>query len=138
MNIFLDLSKYISHFSSSTVVCALRGITKGPLLEGCGFDRDTTLATRSGWKWMTALSVRTVRRLSTVRGRHGLVDFEKSIIIWKLREVERSERSAAWCECDPLLCSQGAKGVAPASGAGLWWFKRRAIDARCQEARAFM
>jgi hypothetical protein len=71
LNIFLDLSKYISHFSSSTVVCALRGITKGPLLEGCGFDRGTMLATRSGWKWMTALSVRTVRRLSTVRGRQG-------------------------------------------------------------------
>jgi len=42
------------------------------------------------------LSVRIVRRLSTVPGRQGLVDFEQSMIIWKVREVERSERSAAW------------------------------------------
>jgi hypothetical protein len=67
---------------------------------------------------MTALSVRVVRRLSTVPGRHGLVDFEESMITRELREVNRSERSAAWFECDPLLCSQRATGAAPASVAG--------------------
>ena len=87
-------------------------------LHGREPDRGTTLVTRSGGKWMTALSVRVVRRLSTVPGRHGLVDFEQSMIIWKVREVDRSDRSAAWFEFDPLLCSQRAKGAAPASVAG--------------------
>ena len=63
-------------------------------------------------------SLPVVRRLSTVPGRHGLVDFEESMIIWKVREVECSDRSAAWFQIDPLLCSQRAKGAAPASVAG--------------------
>jgi len=64
------------------------------------------------------LSVRIVRRLSTVPGRHGLVDFEEGMIIYKVKEVDRSERSAAWFQFDPLLCSQRAKGAAAASVAG--------------------
>ena len=59
-----------------------------------------------------------VRRLSTVPGCQGLVDFEESMIIYKLREVERSDRSAAWFEFDPLLCSQRATGAAPVSVTG--------------------
>ena len=41
------------------------------------------------------LSLPVVRRLSTVPGRHELVDFEESMITEKLREVECSDRSAA-------------------------------------------
>ena len=63
-------------------------------------------------------SLPVVRRLSTVPGLHGLVDFEESMIIWEAREVECSDRSAAWFRFDPLLCSQRAKGAAPASVAG--------------------
>ena len=40
------------------------------------------------------------------------------MIIWEVREVECSDRSAAWFQFDPLLCSQRAKGAAPASVAG--------------------
>jgi len=71
-------------------------------------------------------SLPVVRRLSTVPGRQGLIDFEESMIIWEVREVECSDRSAAWFRFDPLLCSQRAKGAAPASVAG-GWFKGRAI-----------
>jgi len=56
-----------------------------------------------------------VRRLSTVRDRYGLVNFEESMLTREVREMERSDRSAAWFECDPLLCSQRAKGAAAAS-----------------------
>ena len=63
-------------------------------------------------------SLPVVRRLSTVPGLHGLVDFEKSMIIWEVREVGCSDRSAAWFRFDPLLCSQRAKGAAPGSMAG--------------------
>jgi hypothetical protein len=59
-----------------------------------------------------------VWRLSTGLGRQRLVDFEVSVITWELREVERFERLAASFEFDPLLCSQRAKGTAPASVAG--------------------
>jgi hypothetical protein len=41
VNIFLDLSNYISHFSSSTVVCALGGTIQGPLCKAAspiGYD----------------------------------------------------------------------------------------------------
>jgi hypothetical protein len=65
-----------------------------------------------------ALSVKMVRRLSRVPARQGRVDFEEIMITRKLREVERSDRSAAWFEYDPLLCSQRATGAAPASVAG--------------------
>ena len=61
---------------------------------------------------------RVVRRLSTVAGRRWLVDFEESMIILKLREVDGFQRLATWFEFDPLLCSQRAKGAAPASVAG--------------------
>jgi len=40
-------------------------------------------------------SLPVVRRLSTVPGRHELVDFEESMIIEELGEVECSDRSAA-------------------------------------------
>jgi hypothetical protein len=59
-----------------------------------------------------------VRRLSTVPDGRGLVDFVESMITQELRGVDRSERSAAWFRFDPLLCSQRAKGAAPASVAG--------------------
>lgn len=75
---------------------------------------------------LLAITVRFVRRLSTVRSRHGLIDFEESMIMKKLREVERVERLAASFQFDPLLCSQRAKGAAPASVVG-WWFKGRAL-----------
>jgi hypothetical protein len=75
---------------------------------------------------LLAVNVRFVRRLSTVRSRHGLIDFEKSMIMKKLREVERVERLGASFEFDSLLCSQRAKGAAPASVVG-WWFKGRAL-----------
>jgi hypothetical protein len=65
-----------------------------------------------------AIFVRVVRRLSTVPSRHGLVDFEERMVIKKVREVERSERSAAWFKFDSPLCSQRAKGTASASVAG--------------------
>jgi hypothetical protein len=35
-----------------------------------------------------ATSVRVVRRLSTVLGHHGLVDFEERMVIHKVKEVE--------------------------------------------------
>ena len=63
-------------------------------------------------------SLPVMRRLSTVPGHHELVDFEESMIIGEVREVECSDRSAAWFRLDPLLCSQRAKGAAPASVAG--------------------
>ena len=65
-----------------------------------------------------ALSVRIVRRVSTVSGSHWLVDFNESTTTSKLRAVDRSGRSVAWFKFDPLLCSQRAKGAAPALVAG--------------------
>jgi hypothetical protein len=37
-----------------------------------------------------AIAVRVVRRLSTVLGRHGLVDFKEGMIIKELKEVDRA------------------------------------------------
>ena len=53
MNIFLDLSIHISHFSSSTFACALGKTIRAPI-EGREPDRVQRWRTRSGWKWMTA------------------------------------------------------------------------------------
>ncbi len=91
-------------------------------MKACGRDHQGSFERRSASSPTQGVILPpflpVMRRLSTVRGRHGLVDFEESMIILKLREVECSDRSATWFEFDPLLCSQRAKGAAPASVAG--------------------
>lgn len=82
---------------------------------------------------LLAITVRFVRRLSTVRSRHGLIDFEESMIMKKLREVERVERLAASFEFDPLLCSQRAKGCSCFSGGVMVQGTR--YRCRCHEVR---
>jgi hypothetical protein len=71
-------------------------------LDNGGSAEEIIKAAREALDVLTSIevisppSLPVVRRLSTVPGRHGLVDFEESMIIWEVREVECSHRSAAW------------------------------------------
>jgi len=59
------------------------------------FAEETITAVRTALDVLASVvvipppSLPMMRRLSTVLGRHGLVDFEERMIIYKLREVDR-------------------------------------------------